>query len=659
MSVAQEVVLTIDSGFRNIVPPEKPRMADWLRDEFTDRRGVPFQETQVPWVTAPNGPCDAIDNPEVQEIWLQWAARMFKTTLGQAMQCREAQYAPKLQMFATRNEGLCKQVLGRLYESLEMNPYFAHVIPGEKQRNSTSVSFGKCRIAGTWAGSKSGLADESIEVGHANEVDKWDYPSTSEEGDPLPRFLKRGGEFPDRKFLIESTPGQHGVSRIERGRENGSDCRYWVPCPHCGRFQQIIMGDGREPPGIFWEHDSAGHSSPEIAERTAYYVCAHCNKQIDDEHRFEMVNLGVWVPAGCKVHDDKAIMARQTDDPTHFPWLKGTPLRSGRIYSSQLSVFHALFHGWGEIAADYLRKRNNEADWRQWVTEEAGHTWRPKERKAKATWKDLAERMIRPGCLQNEVPTGFSVVTVQFDRQSEDASDQHLPWKVLAWDHERRCHIVDYGYCVDADEGLDIVLRKFPHQDGGAYVKTSRVVLDSGFEPNRQMQFARAIRKKGIRCDLVKGSSQPLDMLYRGRRQPKDRDISQTPGELLVFVDSLRSQSWVEMVLLELDQDDPEGLSVYDAPVSEHEDLCVQLLNEDVDDKGKWDRIDHNVPNDYRDLLRYGKVAIERECRGRAPRVRVNRDEQKRSKERQKHRRQSARRRTGGVTFLDRAGGWI
>ena len=651
-----ELTSVVDASMGFIVPVPKPLMADWLREWFTDRRGVPFQESQVPWVTAPNGPCDAIDTPRINEIWLQWAARLFKTTLGQSMQAREAQFAPKLQMFATRNENLCKQVLSRFYESLEEHRYFRSRIPNPKVRNATNINFGKCRLNGTWAGSKSGLADESIQYGHANEVDKWEYPTTSEEGDPLPRFLKRGGEYPDRKFLIESTPAMHGTSRVEAGRLGGSDCRYWVPCPHCARFQEILLGNGQEPPGIFWEKGPDGHSNPELAEKTAYYICAYCKAVIEDEHRYDMVNAGVWVPMGCTVDDDAAHEARQTSSPDHYPWLRGTPIRDGRIYSSQMSVFHALFHGWGDIAGDYIRKRKREADRRQWITEEAGETWKPKQRKAKATWEELCGRMLRPGVARGVIPRGYSTVTIQFDRQDDENPDGTLPYLVTAWDPDRRCHIVDYDYLVGVEDATTLVLRKWDHEDGGRYLMAVRVALDSGFEPAKQSMFAKALRRKGVRVQLIKGSSTPLDTLYKENKLDKK---SATPGEVLMRMDTLRSQMWVEELLFRTDQSEAEGLSVYDAELEEHQDLCLQLLNEDTDEKGRWNRIHDEVPNDYRDCLRYAKGNIEKHTRGRAPKRRISTKQEKAATEKRQKQQKQRQPRANAVKYLERPGGWI
>ena len=640
----------VDLFKRSIVPIEIPLMRNWLCRSFYDRKGNRFNENQVPWVTAPNGPCDAMDNPRYNEIWLQWASRMFKTTFGQAVMQRQAQCDPSLMMFATRNENLCRQIIRRFYETLEVNPAFRDEIPTRKARNATTISFQRCKIVGTWAGSKSGLADESIMVGHANEVDKWEHPTTSEEGDPLPRFLKRGGEFPNRKFVIESTPSQKGVSRVERGRENGTNCRYWVPCPFCEKFQPLEFTQ------IEWE----GRGNADMARRTSRYVCTYCNKEALDEHRYLMVNHGVWVHAGCQVDHTKAKYARdirETDGGFEYPWMIGEPLHDSNIYSSQLSAFYALFQGWGDISVDFLRKRNSVVDFRQWITEEKGETWEPTQNVRELPWQELIERMVRPGTVRGMVPDGFSLVTVQFDRQSTEKHDKPFPYMVCAWDNKKRCHIVDYDYVVGLEELLQVVRHRYVHQDEGDAVSVARVLADSGFEPGRQLDICRNITAKlGVRAQLCKGSTVDLNKLYN-EKPIKDRS-SKMQNHWLIWVDTLRSQDWAIRVLHRLNQDDPEGLSVYDAPLEEHEDLGRQLLNDEEDEKGKWNRIHKAEPNDYRDCLRYGKICMERETRSRAPRRRVT-PEVKRTQQKQKQKQVAQQKPPPPTPFLDRPGGWI
>jgi phage terminase large subunit GpA-like protein len=593
-----------------IVPSPLPPMDEFLREHFRDRSGRALIEGSVPWVTAPGGPCDAIDNPQYSELWLQWAARTFKTTFGMSVQMRQAAFAPCSMMYATRNENLLKQVFARFYQLLEKSPLLSDQLPPVAKRSSTRIRLAHCQILGTWAGSKSGLADESIKIGHGGEVDKWDLFETSTEGDPLPRFLKRGGEYPDRKFLIESTPGKKGVSRIERGRLLGTNHEYWVPCPHCAMFQPIVFGDGKEPPGIFWDRLPDDTHDLELARQTARYVCPHCGEFVEDEDRFEMSNLGVWVPAGCTVDHDKAMRAREF--PRYdYSWLRGEPDQDGRIYSSQMSVFHALFHGFGDIASDFLRKRSTEVDRRQWTTEEAGETWDVMRKHRK--WQDLYERLITDIPPQL-VPEWASLLTAAVDRQKD-----HYVWAVLAWGPSRRHHLTAYGDGPDLQWVRDNVLSvSYEHADAGDPLRVGLTLIDNGYRPDSEVEefCVDCLTNRSLNVWTCEGSERRLQTDYEIGEKGKH---TTRPGFVYVRIDTSRTQQWIENVLHTLKQGDAGSGSIHGAQMEEHQDLLEQLLNENSvtshtttgHDRERWERVNRDIPNDFRDVWRYAFVAMQ------------------------------------------------
>lgn len=618
----------VDAEMAWIVPQRMQPMAEWLVEHWRDRYGNRFNKTQVPWVTAPEGPCDAVDNPQYNEIWLQWAARTFKTTFGQAMLSRRAHQAPCMMMFATRNEELCKRVIRRYWHMLDNTPELKHHLPIERFRNATRVNFthNTAEIIGTWAGSKSGLADESIPVGAANEVDKWEHASTSTEGDPLPRFLKRGGEWPDRKFLIESTPGEEGHSRVERGRLIGTNHRYMVPCPHCGYFQEIVFGNGKEPPGIFWDKPKSGVSELTLARKTAHYVCGNpgCHKRIHDVHQFEMSNRGVWVPEGCEVDHDRAMQAR---DLPQFDrsWLIGEPARDGNIYSSQLSVFHALFHGYGEMAVDFLRKREKEADRRQWLNEEAGLTWSRQRRTQK--WRELYARICDRSLPPSVVPVWASMLTAAIDRQKD-----FFVWAVFAWGPGNRHHLVEYGDAESLEAiRAEILSHEYQHEDGEGGLRIAFTLVDNGYRPDSAVEefCLQSVTQHGIHVWTCEGSEGRLKFDVEERQKPRAKPGHEPqPRDGMVFyaVDTWRTQEWIEKLLHARQLGDPGSGSIHAADVEQHQDLLEQLLNEELKVKQtatghesrRWERVNSDIPNDYRDIWRYAFCAMLAERRGRA-----------------------------------------
>lgn len=644
-----------------LVAPRRVRMADWLRENFYNEEGKLFDEYSVPWVTAPNGPCDAVDSVKYQTIWLQWAARMFKTQFGQAVQMSYADNDPCRMMFATTDETMCKDVFGRFWLMAAFCPRLKSVVPPERLQNKTHVKLIKrCEIHGAWPRGKGRLADKSIRVGHGNEIDKWVVESTTTEGEPLARFLKRGEQFPDRKFVLESTPGQHLKSRVEDGRQQSTNCRYEVPCPHCGHFQTLRLGDGQRPGGIFWEHAAGGRSSADIALQTAYYVCIHCQQHIYDIHRPQMINLGVWVHEGCTVDHQLALRARELA-PDDLSWMKGEPTRDGGDYGSQLSSLNALFWGWGKIAHRFLTVRKRTAIFRQFVNEDLGETWTVTERKL--TPERICERLTI-NTPRSVVPAGFSSVTVGIDKQKD-----HYKLVVKAWAPGYRSHTLRYDALwgdEDKSGGLDevkaLLSTRYAHADGGEGLVPCAALIDSGHFPKGIGKFVAECRKANIPILSCKGSSTKLEGMFRKSVQGKD---SQMPGQLLVLVDTSESQEWIEDVLYHLEPSDEWGMSIHAGSYYDHQDYIDELMNdapvESLDPhenlRVSWDRLDSTIPNDWRDCERYAMTAAVLKWPKGIPERMTPEIEKQRAKQQGKP--EQRRQPPPAQTMLERPGGWI
>ena len=621
------------AGVGVIVPAPHRTMASWFRTEFRTDYGKAFNEMEVPWVTAPHGPCDAIDNPQYNILWLQWAARMFKTTFAQGVMMRFADEDPCGMMYAAPDELLCKQIFGRFWKMLEQSPRLRDQVPHENRQAKTHIKLHWCEIYGTWARGKSRLADKSIRIGHAGEIDKWEMQSTDTEGDPLVRFIKRGAEYADAKFILESTPSQKGHSRVERGRLRSTNHQFQVPCPHCAKFQRLIFGDGKLPRGIFWEKSAAGKNDPEIARKTAYYVCQHCQGQISDLHRPTMMNAGIWVPEGVTVDHDRAMRAREYPqfDTSYF---RGEPRRNGKEYSSQISVFYALFSGWGQIAYDFLIKKSKRTELRQWWNEDAAMTW--SEASTRKTWEELYDKWVTEDD-RLIVPEGFSLLTAAFDKQF----DGTFPYVVEAWNHLRQCRTIDYGYAHDEAEIESILTGEYKHEDGGPPLMIERALIDSGFRPKGVVTFCKRMQAAKVRVWPCKGSSRPLGLPWKltkvkaDQRKRKQRKAPPSEEKMqgeysLVLVDSITTQDWIEDQISTLHMNDPEGYGIFmDAP-EVHQDFLEQLLNDVAEDKPdssgipkrNWVKMHPETPNDYRDVRRYSYVAMMFATRNQPPKTR-------------------------------------
>lgn len=622
------------------ISPEESA-ADWIRQYFYTHDGRAFNEQACPWVTAPQGPCWAYDSIQFRTLWLQWAARMFKTNFGLAMLMRSMDQRPEETMFATPDETNCKSVFRRWWKMLEANPRLRSQVPLPMRQNKTVISLRRSVCHGAWPRGKSRLADKAIRVGHGNEIDKWEHQSTSTEGDPLERFRKRGAEFPDRKFVLESTPSVRGRSNVESGRLQSTNHRYWVPCPKCCKFQTIEFGDGSGPGMIHWEKTANGTSDKDLARRTAHYVCLHCHARLEDIDRPWMIMHGVWVPAGCGVDHDRAMVARELP-PDDMSWLTGTPTNWGSEYGSQISVFYAPFHGWGNIVYDYLSKCRTATKLRQWVNEDKGETWEIVAKKQ--TWEELGQRLIAsvpPGV----VPASHSIVTVGVDKQST-----HYVYSVDSWGEGQSSHTLRYGTCETTAELRELLTKRWPREEGEGLM-TSAMLIDSGFQPAEVHKFIALCKRDKLPVRACRGANQRLSGFYEQRVNQKN---SSNPGQHVVWVDTHSTQDWLEQRLHSIKPGEPGAMTLYSDSLENHQDWLQQIMNDGQTQsldaannvRESWERIDTLIPNDYRDCKRYALIAM----------LLVNRGKKIQAASPKKIERKHQ---TPLPPFIERPGGWL
>lgn len=600
-------MIDLRSAWAAFKPSPDIRSRDWFNANlFTheDTGGRPYDEGLFPHSTAPGGPSDALDDPKVQTIWLQWGSRLGKSFFAQCAMLFMGDVKPCPMMHANADEDLAKSLIARTYGMMQNSRCMRkHLKPAHKRR-ADRIDFQRCKSYVAWARSSATLADKAIRFGHGGEIDKWEHQSTSGEADPLGLFTDRGKEFRFRKFILESTPAKKDTSRVERGRLASTNCQYYVPCPHCGRYQRLAIGQVR------WEKLASGRNDKALAKRTGYYECEHCQKKIEDHHRAPMMQRGVWVPEGCTV-DDAAAKAIFEPGGTRPPagwslatWIKGTPARDAADAGYQLSSLYALYFTWGDIAEAYVNCLGKPQLYRNFINQWLAETW--EDQKRKATWEQIGERIIIRDLPRGIVPAWGSVITFAADRQAEK-----FPWSIEAWGPDERNATIAYGAAKTLGELSIEILKSWPHAAGGAPLKPAIVLVDRGYNPKGVHDFCAQLRRKGVKAFAVRGSNHVLDGDFVAR--PCGKNTS-NPGDVYIELDTISSQLWLEQALYDVEPGGEGSIGLYTGSVDEHEDYLQQLINDapvtklDVHQNAResWDRKDTNHPNDYRDTKRYG-----------------------------------------------------
>lgn len=609
--------------------PQPMRTIDWAIEYGFTETGQPYSDHAYPHLGSPGGPFDAFDCTQYFDIWLQWASRLGKTFAGQIVTLKQADREPPApMMFASADEKLALEVVNRTKAMIDHTGHLRHF--SERQDR---IDFRLSRVNVAWARSVSTLADKSARLLHCNEIDKWEHQTTSKEADPLKLADDRCKDFITFKRWKESTPALKSTSRIERGRLGSCNAAYHVPCPKCGRYQTLSLGDGKQDRGcVAWQKNAAGKSDKDLARRTAVYICKHCGDELRDEHRGGMMRGGVWVPEGCGVDDDWARECaaawREPGQPLwtgwkDSPWVTGTPLRDGRDWGSQLSSLYALSRSWGDIAAEFIDSKERPQNLRNFKNQWLAETWETAGRET--TEEQLGKRIITD-VPRDIVPAWASLLTCGCDRQGE--MEDRFPWVVDAWGPGQRCATIAYGQAYTLEDLLAVLMRQWQHADKGPALKIAFSLFDSGYRPKGVHEFCIAAKAKGVAIAASKGSNVSLQCDFKASMLGEG---TSAPNQPHFMIDTIRTQLWIENQLEYKGKDEPDGYSLFSGSLMEHSDFLTQLLNDaavhDLDTSNnvreKWERRDENVPNDYRDCRRYAYIAMLAHTRGASVPARV------------------------------------
>lgn len=97
-----------------------------------------------------------------------------------------------------------------------------------------------------------------------------------------------------KKVLKFSTPTTFEQSLINKEFEEGDQRKFMLPCPHCGKYQELKFGNEKTQYGLKPE-TTAG----EIVD--VYYTCEYCHDAIFNHHKTDMLSAGYWEPTARSI----------------------------------------------------------------------------------------------------------------------------------------------------------------------------------------------------------------------------------------------------------------------------------------------------------------------------------------------------------------------
>jgi phage terminase large subunit GpA-like protein len=146
--------------------------------------------------------------------------------------------------------------------------------------------------------SASSLRMDSVRILLRDEIDGAPLILVTGEGNMMEVSEARTAAWDDRaKVLDNSTPTIEGQSAIEAAYLDGDQRKYFVPCPLCGKFQELRWGNEDTQYGVKPIKEGGGLKS-------AYYQCDHCHDAIFNHQKTEMLAKGVWKPTAKSCSPD-------------------------------------------------------------------------------------------------------------------------------------------------------------------------------------------------------------------------------------------------------------------------------------------------------------------------------------------------------------------
>ncbi len=308
------------------------------------------------------------------------------------------------------------------------------------------------------------------------------YPADlDDEGDPVDLAIARTATFSwRRKVYMPSSPKLKLGSRITRYYAMSDQRRYFVPCPHCGEYQDLEFERLRWAPG---------------APQSVAYVCRGCERPIAEHHKPRMLGAGQW---------------RATVTPADRTIV-------GFHISSLYSPVGWL--SWEEIARKWEAAQADDSLKKTFFNTILGEAW--DEPGEAPEWERLYDR--REPYPIARVQPGVLLITAGVDVQGN-----RLEVEIVGWGPGQTSWSLGYRV-LEGDPGQDQVWRDLDEliaqgveDEEERHWQIDMLAIDSGFQTQRVYAWAR----RRERVMVIKGSNNRGAIAISGPK-PVDLKIGQ------------------------------------------------------------------------------------------------------------------------------------
>lgn len=458
------------SFFDSLRPDPPMSVSDWAdRFRYLSQRSAAepgrWRTARTPYLREPMD-CLSPDSP-FEEVVLIKGAQIGGTECGNNFLGYVIDRAPGPVLYVLPGQQLAKRTSRqRIAPLIEESPQLRGKVKDARSRDSGNTVLMKDFDGGVLvlASAKSAADLRSLPAKYLilDELDAYP-PDVEGEGSPVSLAEARQRTFARKKRLKISTPTFEGRSNIKAAWLASDMRRYHVPCPHCGHFQHLR-----------WERIAWEKNQPE----TATYLCEACEARIEEYHKTEMLERGVWIA-------------------------ESPGASNGKIAGFHISSLYSPlgWYSWADAVRDFIKAKDTPEKLRAFVNTVLGETWR--EKGEAPEWQRLYDR--REKYQIGRVPAPVLLITAGADVQKD-----RIEVELYGWTKDLQSYSIE-KFLIQGDTSTDapfleldkLLEATWPHELGLA-IPIRMLAIDSGF--NTQTVYRWARKHPPQRVMVVKGT---------------------------------------------------------------------------------------------------------------------------------------------------------
>lgn len=614
---ARELVLSV---FLSVFQPRSDQsLSEWMA------KNIILRATENPGKPGPYDPGytplpakligDFLKSADWDELHTQKSSQsaMSFHTMGSIV--RKIGEEPGNTMYVIDSDKEAKNISQRLEALLADSPATKGIM-AEAEDDITALTF---RLPGmnlwlTGAGSAGSLANKTATLGISDETDK--HRSIKGEATTVDLLRSRLKEQTGSKLLNYSTPTTIS-GQIHQEYLTGSRHKAFVPCPHCGEYQDLV-----------WERVKFGHCKDLTGEwdlqavsRSTFYECCSCLQPIHDYHKREMMPRGEWRPTNFRT-----VTGPDGKDQLVPAWI---PRKQSAHYSDLYSQNENV--SFGRLAIKFIAALKDPMKMRDFLQ---NHLGQPDSEAAAEVTEDKILALRGPYKRQRPASTDIHApidgdgqfldpgtpipIKPLYAALISDTQDENSKWTIQAFARNGDQYVIDWGSCLELSDLDDIMLRKVRwavrNEDGtveSGEMPISICMIDEGghrvFEV-RQHAYARfpaVFTSRG-----APGNSGLSSIGVRDYRIRKDTDQCPTTPVVVYDDNTFKRELYIRRIArFDATKAEAYGQSRLWLPMNLDTELTQELMKEKLV-RNRDGRMIWNEPkgNDFGDTVKMGII---------------------------------------------------